>query len=151
MQITARSDYAVRAALELAVAYPERLTIERIVAEQEMPRKFVEAILSQLRRSGIVQTQRGCAGGYSLARSPKEISVGDIIRIGNWVLQEACAQMRRWREQGLPPLNVSINLSAPQLQDPTLLDTLAGSLARHAVPPRGRHPARRCRTGRWSG
>lgn len=80
MQITARSDYAVRAALELAVAYPERLTIERIVTEQEMPRKFVEAILSQLRRSGIVQTQRGCAGGYSLARSPKEITVGDIIR-----------------------------------------------------------------------
>lgn len=80
VQITARSDYAVRAALELAIAYPERLTIDRIVSEQDLPRKFVEAILSQLRRSGIVVTQRGCAGGYGLARSPKEITIGDIIR-----------------------------------------------------------------------
>ncbi|GAB3585940.1 RrF2 family transcriptional regulator [Calidifontibacter terrae] len=80
MQITARSDYAVRAALEMAVVYPDRLTVDRIVAEQDMPRKFVEAILSQLRRSGLVQTQRGSAGGYALARSPNEITVGDIIR-----------------------------------------------------------------------
>lgn len=80
VQITARSDYAVRAALELAVAYPERLAIDRIVAQQDLPRKFVEAILGQLRRSGLVVTQRGCAGGYGLAKPPKEITIGDIIR-----------------------------------------------------------------------
>ncbi|URI08184.1 EAL domain-containing protein [Aquincola tertiaricarbonis] len=62
---------------------------------------------------------------------------GLVVPMGAWVIEEACAQIGRWRDQGLPPLNVSINLSAPQLQDPTLLDTLAGSLARHAVPPGG--------------
>ena len=62
---------------------------------------------------------------------------GLVVPMGAWVIEEACAQIGRWRAQGLPPLNVSINLSAPQLQDPTLLDTLAGSLARHQVPPGG--------------
>ncbi|GGB45959.1 hypothetical protein GCM10011492_41420 [Flexivirga endophytica] len=80
MQITARSDYAVRSALELAAAYPHLLTIDRIVSDQDMPRKFVEAILSQLRRSGLVQTQRGCAGGYALTRDPSKIFVGEVIR-----------------------------------------------------------------------
>ncbi|MBB2894342.1 Rrf2 family transcriptional regulator [Flexivirga oryzae] len=80
VQITARSDYAVRSALELAATYPQLMTIDRIVSDQDMPRKFVEAILSQLRRSGIVQTQRGCAGGYTLTRDPTQIFVGEIIR-----------------------------------------------------------------------
>ncbi|HWC21559.1 MAG TPA: Rrf2 family transcriptional regulator [Flexivirga sp.] len=80
MQITARSDYAVRSALELAAAYPSLLTIDQIVSDQDMPRKFVEAILSQLRRSGLVQTQRGCAGGYTLSRDPAKIYVGEVIR-----------------------------------------------------------------------
>ncbi|WP_046115364.1 EAL domain-containing protein [Aquincola tertiaricarbonis] len=62
---------------------------------------------------------------------------GLVVPMGAWVIEEACAQIARWRTQGLPPLNVSINLSAPQLQDPRLLQTLADSLQRHAVPPGG--------------
>ena len=88
MQITARSDYAVRASLEMAAVYPERLTIDRIVGEQQLPRKFVEAILSQLRRGGLVTTQRGWTGGYALARSPGDITVGDVIRCVDGPLSE---------------------------------------------------------------
>lgn len=88
MQITARSDYAIRAALELAAVYPERITIDAIVSEQDMPRKFVESILGQLRRAGLVETRRGCAGGYLLTRAPAEIHLGEIIRIVDGPLAE---------------------------------------------------------------
>lgn len=88
MQITARSDYAIRAALELASRYPSLVTIDSIVEDQAMPRKFVESILGQLRRGGLVQTQRGCAGGYSLARQPGQIFLGEIIRIVDGPLAE---------------------------------------------------------------
>ncbi|MEF7612292.1 EAL domain-containing protein [Aquincola sp. MAHUQ-54] len=60
---------------------------------------------------------------------------GFVVPLGAWVIEQACAQIARWRAQGLPPLNVSINLSALQLQDPKLLDTLSTSLQRHAVEP----------------
>jgi diguanylate cyclase (GGDEF)-like protein/PAS domain S-box-containing protein len=59
---------------------------------------------------------------------------GQIVAIGAWVIEEACAQMANWRAQGLPPVNVSINLSALQLRDAHLLDMLSGSLQRHAIP-----------------
>ncbi|MFG1799400.1 RrF2 family transcriptional regulator [Micromonospora carbonacea] len=80
MQISARGDYAVRAALSLATAYPSLLSTQAIAAEQDMPRKFLEAVLADLRRAGLVRAQRGAEGGYTLARPPKEITIGAILR-----------------------------------------------------------------------
>ncbi|MFC6715341.1 RrF2 family transcriptional regulator [Branchiibius cervicis] len=88
VQISAKSDYAVRAALEMAARAPDLLTIDAIVEDQGMPRKFVEAILGDLRRAGIVRTQRGCAGGYTLARPASEIAIGDILRAVDGPLAE---------------------------------------------------------------
>jgi Rrf2 family protein len=80
VQISARGDYAVRAAVALAVAYPRTVSAQVLAAEQGMPRKFLETILADLRRAGLVQSTRGVDGGYTLARPPADIHVGDVLR-----------------------------------------------------------------------
>ncbi len=80
MQISARGDYAVRAAVALAVAYPRTVSAQALAAEQEMPRKFLETILADLRRAGLVQSTRGVDGGYALSRPPAEMHVGAVLR-----------------------------------------------------------------------
>ena len=76
MQISAKTDYAVRALLALAAEAPDLVKIDMVVGEQQLPRKFVEAILGDLRRAGIVRSMRGADGGYALARPAEEISIG---------------------------------------------------------------------------
>ena len=86
MRITAKVDYAVRACVELAAATTEPgvrsdpVKGHDIAAAQDIPVKFLENILSELKRSGIVASRRGAEGGYWLARAPSEVSVADIIR-----------------------------------------------------------------------
>src|SRR5262245_32037357 len=80
MQVSARGDYAVRAALGLAAAYPGSQSAQALADEQAMPHKFLEAVLSDLRRAGLVRGRRGADGGYVLARSPQEITVGAVLR-----------------------------------------------------------------------
>ena len=85
MQISARVDYALRALAELAVAWQDDPTQlqkgDVLAARQDIPARFLEGILGQLRKAGIVFSQRGAEGGYRLARPPEEISVADIIRV----------------------------------------------------------------------
>jgi Rrf2 family protein len=81
MRLSARVDYALRAAVELATAVEGPLTAERIAKAQEIPPKFLESILLQLRRGGVVHAQRGPEGGYWLARPAGQITLADIIRI----------------------------------------------------------------------
>ena len=80
MDISAKTDYAVRALLELAAREPSVVKVDAIIAEQQLPRKFVEAILAELRRAGLVRSQRGADGGYWLARPADEITLADVIR-----------------------------------------------------------------------
>ncbi len=81
MRISAKADYAVRAALELA-ASPDGAPVkgERIAEAQGIPLQFLEHILLELKHSGLVRTKRGARGGYWLARDPAEISIADVIR-----------------------------------------------------------------------
>jgi Rrf2 family protein len=80
MRLSARADYALRAAIELAAADGTHLTAEQLARAQQIPGKFLEAILTQLRRAGLVRSQRGPEGGFWLARPTSEISLADIIR-----------------------------------------------------------------------
>ncbi|MEU9477824.1 Rrf2 family transcriptional regulator [Streptomyces sp. NPDC048191] len=81
MRISARADYAVRAVLELAVRQGNGpVKAEEIAAVQDIPHKFLEGILGDLRRAGIVDSRRGGGGGYRLARDAAEITVADVIR-----------------------------------------------------------------------
>jgi len=81
MRVTAKVDYAVRAGAELAAASGEGpVKGERIAHSQQIPLKFLENILLELKHAGLVQSQRGAEGGYWLAHPADEISLADVIR-----------------------------------------------------------------------
>jgi Rrf2 family protein len=81
MRISAKADYAVRAAVELAAASGDKpVKAERIATAQGIPLNFLENILSELRHAGIVRSHRGAEGGFRLAKPPEEITVADVIR-----------------------------------------------------------------------
>jgi Rrf2 family protein len=80
MRVSARADYALRAAIELAAASDRHVTGEQLARAQNIPGTFLETILTHLRRSNIVRSKRGPDGGFWLARSASEISLADVIR-----------------------------------------------------------------------
>ena len=80
MRVSAKADYAVRAAVELAAAGEGPLKGDRIAEAQEIPSNFLENILSDLRNAGIVMSRRGADGGYWLARPADQVSIADVIR-----------------------------------------------------------------------
>ncbi|MGO9495877.1 MAG: RrF2 family transcriptional regulator [Solirubrobacteraceae bacterium] len=81
MRISAKADYAVRAAVELAAATDEKpVKAERIATAQDIPLNFLENILGELRHAGIVRSHRGADGGFRLAKPAAEITIADIIR-----------------------------------------------------------------------
>src|SRR5260370_41416040 len=82
MRITAKAAYAVRAAAELAAAQDDGELVkgEQLAKSQSIPQNFLENILTELRRAGIVRTRRGADGGYQLARPAAEITVADVLR-----------------------------------------------------------------------
>ncbi|MGH3089857.1 MAG: RrF2 family transcriptional regulator [Rubrobacteraceae bacterium] len=83
MQVSAKVDYALRAMAELAVEDGESSGTMRgaaISEAQGIPKKFLENILHDLRRAGLVRARRGAGGGYQLSRPPEEITLADVIR-----------------------------------------------------------------------
>jgi Rrf2 family protein len=137
MQISAKADYAVRAMLELAAHGPELVKAELLITHQGMPRKFVETILAELRRAGLIHSQRGADGGYSLADKPSKITLGSIIRAVDGPL----AEVRGLRPnetsyegaaQHLPDVWVAVRASLRKvLDETTLAQVLEGTLPRH--------------------
>lgn len=97
MYISAKADYGLRALLALAAAGGETLKGEAVAESQNLPVKFVENILVELRRAGFVKAQRGSAGGYRLARSADEISLAAVIR----ALEGPLAEVRGLRPDQL--------------------------------------------------
>lgn len=81
MHVTARSDYAVRALAELAAGDTSAYrTVDDLADTQRLPAKFLEGILTQLRRTGLLESRRGATGGFRLALPATEISVADVMR-----------------------------------------------------------------------
>jgi Rrf2 family protein len=81
MRISAKADYAVRAAVELAAVTDDKpVKAERIATTQEIPLNFLENILGELRHAGIVRSHRGADGGFRLARAADDVTVADVIR-----------------------------------------------------------------------
>ena len=81
MRVSAKTDYALRAALELAAAPDEKpVKGERIATAQAIPLRFLENILMQLRHAGLVESRRGADGGYRLARPAADVTLADVIR-----------------------------------------------------------------------
>jgi Rrf2 family protein len=137
VQISAKTDYAVRALLSLAAREPELVKIDTVVTEQGLPRKFVEAILGELRRAGLVRSQRGADGGYALARPAAEIMLGSVLRAVDGPL----AEVRGLRPhettyagvaEHLPDVWVAVRSSLRLVLDETsLAQVLTGDLPPH--------------------
>ena len=128
MQVSAKIDYALRAAAELARAAAEEtgpVKGETISESQGIPKKFMENILHDLKRSGIVRTRRGASGGYWLALPAEEISLADIIR----AVEGPLANVRgEWPEAvEYSGAAVRANLRAV-LESVTLADLVEGEL-----------------------
>jgi Rrf2 family protein len=112
--LSSKAKYAVRAAIQLAEKADEEAWIQTAdVAEQEqIPRKFLEAIFVQLRDHGIVESRRGAHGGHRLTRKPEAISVADIIRLVDGPLAlTPCASVTRFR-----PCTDCVGIEACRLQ-----------------------------------
>lgn len=137
MHISARADYAVRALLALAASDSQTTKADTLAEVQELPRKFLEAILADLRRAGLVRSQRGAEGGYRLARPAEDISLADVLRAVDGPLAEV---------RGLRPESTSYDGVAEHLQEVwvavraslrsvldevTIADVLSGELPRH--------------------
>jgi len=81
MKLSVRGEYALRALLVLGLNYDQSVVrIQTISEQQNIPKRFLEQILNDLKSAGVVQSRRGVAGGYRLARRPEEISLAVIIR-----------------------------------------------------------------------
>jgi Rrf2 family protein len=81
LRLSQRTEYGLRAAIQLARLWPSGFIQSRDLAEQEdMPNKFLEAILLALRRGGFLESKVGSGGGYRLSRAPRDIAVGELVR-----------------------------------------------------------------------
>ena len=81
MRLSKRTEYGLRAVVQLARLWPRNFVQSRDLAQQEgLPNKFLESILLALRRGGFLESKVGSGGGYRLSRAPKDIGVGDLIR-----------------------------------------------------------------------
>jgi Rrf2 family protein len=107
VRITAKVDYAVRATVELAASPAGPVKGDTVAARQRIPAKFLENILADLRRAGLVSSQRGAEGGYWLARPADTVSVADIIRAVEGPLADV---------HGTPPETVDYVGAAQSLQ-----------------------------------
>jgi Rrf2 family protein len=108
VRVSAKIDYALRACAELAAnAGQGPIKGERLAAAQDVPVRFLENILLDLRHAGIVASQRGSVGGYWLARPPEEVSLADVFR----ALEGPIADVR-----GQPPESVEYRGAAEHLQ-----------------------------------
>lgn len=81
MQLSERAGYALRALIELAAAGGALVPAGQLADEQAIPRKVLEAVMTKLRRAGLVQSQRGPDGGFSLARPAAEVSLAEVVSV----------------------------------------------------------------------
>ena len=139
MKISAKSDYALRAAAELAAAGGGPVKGDRLATSQGIPPKFLENILSDLRQSGIIRSQRGSEGGYWLARPAQEISVADIMRAVDGPLASVRGQRPEdvgyeGPAEALQQVWIAVRASLRSVAEHvTLADVASGALPEHVA------------------
>ncbi len=100
MRASVKSDYACRAVEALALHHPDSrpMTIDEIAGKESIPANYLVQILIELKGKGLIQSRRGKAGGYILAKLPREITVGDVLR----AIQGDVLEMPMLRESRCP-------------------------------------------------
>lgn len=139
MEISAKTEYALRAMLQLADASGDDapVSVDALARAQGLPRKFLESILADLRRADLVLSTKGARGGYRLARPAADIPVGAVLRAVDGPL--AAVRGRRPQDttyegvaQHLPMLWIAVRSSLRQVLDETSLAQLgSGDLPGH--------------------
>lgn len=112
MRLTAKVDYALRATCALAKARPQSMTSEDIAESEGVPRRFLETILTDLRRGGLIASRRGPEGGHQLVADPDELSLAAIIRI----IDGPLATVRNLRPEQLEYTGASVHLAEAWLE-----------------------------------
>ena len=104
MKLSLRGEYALRALLVLGLEYElSVISIQAISRQQNIPKRFLEQILNDLKSAGLVQSRRGVAGGYRLARPPQEISLASVIRhIEGALAPVSCVSQRFYEKCSCP-------------------------------------------------
>ncbi|WP_460866879.1 RrF2 family transcriptional regulator [Rhodococcus aerolatus] len=135
MQISAKADYAVRAVCVLAAAEPGcAIKADEVAAAQDIPRTFLDAILAELRRGGLVVSRRGPEGGHRLARPAAEISVADVVRVVDGPLALIHGHRPEAVDYGAPATHlrdvwVAVRASLRAIMEgTTIADVVAGEL-----------------------
>jgi Rrf2 family protein len=108
MRVSAKADYAVRAAAELAAADEGPIKGEKLAESQDIPLQFLEHILLELKHAGIVRARRGAKGGYWLARPAGEVTIADLVR----AVEGPIANV-----QSAPPESIEYRGNAEHLQE----------------------------------
>ena len=108
MRVSAKADYAVRAAAELAAAEEGPVKGEKLADAQDIPLQFLEHILLELKHAGIVRARRGAKGGYWLARPADEVTIAEIVR----AVEGPIAHV-----QSAPPESIEYRGNAEHLQE----------------------------------
>ena len=108
MYVSARTDYAVRAMLAIAADHPHLVKAATLAAVQEIPLSFLQGILLDLRRAGLLHSHRGVDGGYQLARPADQITIGDVVRAVGGALTTV---------RGLPTATATYHGAATGLRD----------------------------------
>ena len=115
MHVTAKADYAMRAIVEISVAPDGRAKAEQIAAAQDIPLGFLRGILTDLRRAGLIVSQRSATGGFRLARPAEEITIAEVIRSG--VDQLPNGQREGGLSVGLTQTQTLRSILLPQAED----------------------------------
>lgn len=131
MQLTTKSEYALLALLVLAKTPQKRQTIKKIAQKKDLPQKYLEAILSDLKRNGYVESTRGRGGGYKLAELPSEINVAEIVRIMDGPIAPVTSVSKRFHQStpteksaGLTELFAEVRKIVVEKMENTTLDKL---------------------------
>ncbi len=103
MRISAKGEYAAKAVLYLSLKYPEVVTIHEVAKRHSIPVKYLEHILLALKKAGLLESRRGMRGGYTLARPPEKISVGEVLRVVDGKFsQSSCIEVDLRNPNGCP-------------------------------------------------
>lgn len=139
MQISAKADYAIRALVELTARGGGPVKGEVLARAQDIPPRFLESILAQLRQRGVLHSRRGADGGYWLARPAEQIPLADVIRATDGPL----ASVRGQRPEQVAYEGAAARLSEvwfavrvslrEVLEEVTIADVAAGTLPAHVV------------------
>ena len=140
MKISKRGEYGIQALCHLSEKHGQGVVQIRAIAQQEsIPAKFLEGILLELKRAGIVRSRRGIEGGYELARSPETVTLGEVIRLldGPLAPMGSAAELREFikkrpRYAGFYAVLMDVRNAAAAILDKT---TLADVVRRSARSP----------------